>query len=294
MQQSTFSNWIKAIRPKTLAASASPVILGSAIAFSDNGFKWKAALLCLGVAVLAQISSNLVNDYYDFKNGMDKKERSGPERMVASGKISPKNILTAACIFLAGACLCGLGLLFFADWRIIFVGILIAVCVFFYSAGPFPLSHHALGDIAVFIFYGIIPVCFTYFVQTNMISLICLVYSVAIGLLSANILIVNNYRDVKEDRESGKITTIVLFGRKAGLITYLLNIIIASSITIIFDFQWIKLPIFIGFALLCLITWFDLKRKNGSKLNAVLAATSRNVLIFALLCTISLVFGMYS
>ena len=193
MNKTPIQAWIEAARPKTLPASLSPVLVGSALAYRDGAFEMAPAVICLMVALLSQIASNFANDYFDYKKGADKEDRLGPERAVASGWIAPKTMLIATVITLGLACLCGLLLLFYGGWVLLPVGIAIAVCVLAYSAGPFPLAYNGLGDICVLLFYGIVPVVFTYFVQAGSITLLTLILSVAMGLLSVNILIVNNY-----------------------------------------------------------------------------------------------------
>ncbi len=136
-------------------------------------------------------------------------------------------MLTGTFVTLGLACLFGLLLICFADWRLIWVGIAIAICVLAYSAGPFPLAYNGLGDVCVLLFYGVIPVCFTYYVQTLSFSLLSFLLSVALGLLSVNILVVNNYRDYEQDKAARKRTTIVLFGRRFGRVFYILNECIA-------------------------------------------------------------------
>jgi 1,4-dihydroxy-2-naphthoate octaprenyltransferase len=284
-ERSNFSKWWHAARPHTLAASLSPVILGTAIAFRDGQVKWGAAVLCLFVALFAQIASNFANDYFDGKNGIDKPDRVGPKRAVASGEIAPESMLRAAVIMISASCLCGLGLLFYAQWQIIIVGFLIVLCVFGYSAGPYPLSQHALGDAAVLLFYGIVPVCFTYYVQAGDFTTLCFIYSIAIGLLADNILIVNNYRDIYEDREAGKVTTVTLFGRNACRIWYLADIVLAASAPLIFRFTWLRFADMLVFVLLGVTIWLELFKKDGTELNLTLTHTSLLVLIYAILCS---------
>ena len=154
--------WLEAARPKTLPASFSPVLVGCALAYRDGVFKLAPTILCVLVALLAQIASNFANDYFDYKKGADKEDRLGPERAVASGWITPKAMLWGTFITLGLSCLCGCFLLFFAGWELIAVGVAIAICVLAYSAGPYPLAYNGLGDVCVVLFYGIIPVCFTY------------------------------------------------------------------------------------------------------------------------------------
>ena len=229
--------WLEAARPRTLPASLSPVLVGAALAFRDGCFQWVPTLLCVLVALLAQIASNFANDYFDFKKGADGADRLGPERAVAQGWIQPQSMLKGTFITLGLACFCGCMLLFFAGWELIPVGIAIALCVLAYSAGPFPLAYNGLGDVCVLLFYGIIPVCFTYYVQALSFSLLSLLLSIAVGLLSVNILVINNYRDYVQDKAARKRTTIVLFGRRFGRILYLLNGIIALLLVFPFLMQ---------------------------------------------------------
>ena len=169
--------WVEAARPRTLPASVSPVLLGCALAYYDGMFDITPAVLCLLVALFAQIASNFANDYFDFKKGADREDRLGPERAVAQGWITPKAMLTGTFAMLGLACLSGLLLICFADWRLIWVGLAIAICVLAYSAGPFPLAYNGLGDVCVLLFYGVIPVCFTYYIQTLSFSLLSFLLS---------------------------------------------------------------------------------------------------------------------
>lgn len=283
--------WWEAARPKTLPASFSPVLLGCALAYYDGAFSIVPAVLCVLVAVLAQVASNFANDYFDFKKGADKEDRLGPERAVASGRITPKAMLTGTFITLGLSCLCGCMLLFFAGWELIPVGLAIAICVLAYSAGPFPLAYNGLGDVCVLLFYGVIPVCFTYYVQTLSFSLLSLLLSVALGLLSVNILVVNNYRDYEQDKSVGKRTTIVLFGRTFGRIFYVINGLLALMIVmplLLHAVSWM-LFLFGAFFVLFVATCLELYKLDGKALNKTLAHTARNVFFFAVLLSLLLV-----
>jgi 1,4-dihydroxy-2-naphthoate octaprenyltransferase len=288
--KSYLRSWLDAARPKTLPASVSPVLLGCTVAFRDGVFRLAPAFLCLLLALLAQIASNFANDYFDFKKGADTKERSGPARAVASGWITPRAMLTGTFVTLGAACLCGLGLLFFAGRELIPVGIAIAVCVLAYSAGPFPLAYNGLGDVCVLLFYGIVPVCFTYYVQALCFSLLSFQLSLAIGFLSVNILVVNNYRDYEQDKAVGKRTTIVLFGRRFGRLFYLVNGVLAllSAFPVFLHAAWWIDILCLAFLLLFVVTWRELTRLQGSELNKTLAHTARNVFLFALLLVLAL------
>ncbi len=292
MSNSLIKNWIEETRPKTLAASLSPVIIACAIALSEGVFITNAALLCIGVAVLSQIASNFANDYFDFKHGIDSEERLGPERAVLKGRISLKAMLIGSLVTIGLACACGLGLLMYADWKIILVGALIAISVFAYSAGPWPLSQHALGDVAVLLFYGVIPVTMTYYVMAGHFSLKSLLFSIGVGLLSVNILMVNNYRDIEQDRAVNKITTAVLFGRKPIYAAYLINVLISSAFIIIFSQTIVAVIVTLTTLLLGIVTWIEMGKKDGQELNIPFEHTARNVLIYSILCSISITEGL--
>lgn len=289
--KSLINAWLEAARPKTLPASLSPVLLACVLAWRDGVFRLAPALLCLGVALLAQIASNFANDYFDFKKGADTEERLGPERAVAQGWIAPKAMLRATFLTLGLSCLCGCMLLLYAGWELIPVGVAIALCVLAYSAGPFPLAYNGLGDVCVVLFYGIIPVCFTYYVQALSFSLLALLLSLSVGLLSTNILIVNNYRDYVQDKAARKRTTIVLFGRGFGKVVYLLNGLVAVllAIPLLFSAPTWLLFLFGGFFALFYITWKELFHYEGRELNKTLGHTARNVFLFTVLLCLLLI-----
>ena len=285
--------WVEAARPKTLPASASPVLLGCALAYYDGAFDVVPALLCFLVALFAQVASNFANDYFDFKKGADGEGRLGPERAVAQGWITPKAMLAGTFVALGLACLFGLLLVCFADWRLIGVGIAVAIGVLAYSAGPFPLAYNGLGDVCVLLFYGVIPVCFTYYIQTLSFSLLSFLLSVALGLLSVNILVVNNYRDYGQDKVARKRTTVVLFGRRFGRVFYVLNEFLAFLLVLplILDAPWWILFLFGILFALCFYTTRELFTLEGRALNGTLGRTARNVFLFALVLSLLFVYA---
>ena len=290
-EKSLFKSWVEAARPKTLPASLSPVLLACVLAWCEGVFRLIPALLCFGVALLAQIASNFANDYFDFKKGADREDRLGPERAVAQGWITLKAMLKATFLTLGLSCFCGCMLLFYAGWELIPVGIAIALCVLAYSAGPFPLAYNGLGDVCVVLFYGIIPVCFTYYIQALSFSLLSFLLSVSVGLFSTNILVVNNYRDYVQDKASHKRTTIVLFGRGFGRIFYLLNGVVALllAMPLMLDAPWWIQFLFAAFFALFYATWRQLYRFEGRELNKTLGHTARNVFLFTLLLSLLLI-----
>jgi 1,4-dihydroxy-2-naphthoate octaprenyltransferase len=289
-KKSPFRSWLEAARPRTLTASVSPVFLGCALAYCDGVFKPVPAVLCLLVALPAQVASNFANDYFDFKKGADNEDRLGPRRAVASGRIAPQDMLAGTFVALAFACLCGLGLLYYAGWQLLIVGMAIAVCVPAYSAGPYPLAYKGWGDVCVLLFFGVIPVCFTYYVQALSFSLLSFLLSLATGFLSVNILVVNNYRDYEQDKKAGKRTTIVLFGRPFGRALYLLNGLFALLIALplliqtVWWIDWLFAAFFVRFWM----TWLELSRSEGRALNKTLGRTAGNVLLYTLLLIVLL------
>lgn len=203
------------MRLHTLPVSVAGVLAGTAVAAMAQSVKVIPASICLLFAILAQIVSNFANEYYDFRNGVEKKGREGFRRGVAEGDISPKAMRNATFGVLALACLTGLSLIYWGGWWLLIPGILIALFALAYSAGPYPLSHHGWGEVAVVIFFGLVPVLLTAYVQIGEIAFsptgFCM--GAGIGLLAANVLIVNNYRDADDDRALGKYTIAVKFGR---------------------------------------------------------------------------------
>ena len=279
--------WIEAMRLRTLPVSVAGVIAGIACAVYLGKFNAVPAVLCVFFAMLAQIASNFGNEYYDFKNGVDKKGREGFRRGVTEGEISPKAMKMATFFTLAMAGVVGCAMLFYGPWWLIIVGIVIMLFALAYSAGPYPLSHHGLGDVAVVLFFGVVPVVFTCFLQTgDWEGLQILVpTSIAIGLLAANVLIVNNYRDMEDDAAVNKRTTVVIFGRKIMSRVYVWTGIIAMLLMLPL---WLSLPVWalitpILYMVLHISTWRQLKNAVGAQLNPLLGKTAINLLIFAVL-----------
>ena len=285
--------WFLATRPKTLPAAATPVIVACALAYHDRGFQWQPALICLLFALIAQVISNFANDYFDYKKGNDNEERLGPKRAVAEGWINPKLMLSVTIALLVLDMALGLLLLRYGGWELIFVGLCVAVFAFAYSGGPYPLAYHGWGDVCVFVFFGIVPVGFTYYVQTLQWTLPATICGVCTGLVIINILVANNYRDRFSDAKTGKKTSIVLFGEKFGERFYLINGIVA-----VVGCQYLLYEKAIWAALLPLVyvvfhirTWKEMITiHQGKALIGTLEKTARNALIFGLLLSISLVF----
>ena len=294
--------WLEAIRLRTLPVSVSGVLIAVGLAKFNGAFRLVPSLLCVAFAVLAQIVSNLANEYFDFKAGTDKKGRVGPRRGVTEGDFSPATLKRAMVGTLVATCAVGLSMLAvvdpgegYANWLLLVgVGVMVAVMAFAYSTGPYPLSYHALGEVAVMAFYGLVPVIFSYYVVAGDFHPYAVIAGIAIGLMGVNVLLVNNYRDVDDDREAGKRTSVVVAGRTLAAFAYLLNGLLALSVLGVLWLRlwmewgwWTMLPPAIYMAL-HLTSWHRLKQRTGAALNPILGATARNMLIFTILLTLLL------
>ena len=204
--------WWEAARPRTLPAAVAPVLAASALAWHDGAFDGLAASICLTFAVLIQIGTNYANDYYDFIKGADTQARVGPRRAVAAGLIAPATMKRAMALVFGAAFAVGLLLLPFGGWPLLVIGVVSILCGVAYTGGPYPLAYHGWGDVFVFVFFGLVAVNATYFVQAGALSPSGWWVGAGIGALATNILVVNNYRDISTDREAGKRTLAVRFG----------------------------------------------------------------------------------
>lgn len=280
-------SWIEAMRLRTLPVSIAGVIAGTGCAVMLDSFKAVPAIACLIFAALAQIAANFGNEYYDYRNGIDRKGRAGFRRGVTEGEIDPGSMKWATFIVLALAAAVGCTMLFYGPWWLLIVGVLIMISALAYSAGPYPLSHHGLGDLAVIIFFGIIPVTLTCFLQTGTWKGLNIIIpaSLAVGLLAANVLIVNNYRDMEDDAAVGKRTTVVIFGRKFMSLAYLLSGV--AGMVVMFP-VWMELPLWslavpAVYIVLHIKVWLKLRQATGTALNPLLGRTAVNLLLFSLL-----------
>ncbi|MBQ2778729.1 MAG: 1,4-dihydroxy-2-naphthoate octaprenyltransferase [Bacteroidaceae bacterium] len=285
--------WIEAMRLRTLPVSIAGVLAGCGCAVWQGSFSFVPALLCLLFALSAQIASNFANEYYDFKNGLDRKGREGFRRGVTEGDISPEAMKRATFLMLLAAALFGSLMLLYGGLWLIIVGCVILLFALAYSTGPYPLSHHGLGDVAVIIFFGVVPVTFTCYLQTGGWGQlpVLLTTSLAIGLLAANVLVVNNYRDKEDDEVVGKRTTVVIFGRSIMGRAYLASGLLAMAIMLPL---WLRLPLWglvapIIYLFMHFATWRKIIACRGAALNPLLGRTARNLLAFTVLLLVVLI-----
>lgn len=283
----SIKKWFYAIRPYSFFVSMATVVLSAAIAFNEGYIQWLPAILCLIFAVMAQITSNLVNDYADFKTGSDNENSMGKDRKLVTGEITPKQMLIAITISAILCLLVGLPLIFWGGWILLPFGLLIIAAAFCYSLGPLPLSYKALGDVAVILFFGIIPVTFTYFILTKKITLEIVSAGLAMGLVVDELLIVNNIRDVEEDKLHNKITTAVLFGKEFMMKVFLFNPLIACALGFYFlrdvcDYKVWAIAI-IPMIIYSINLYIKLRKFEGKQLNALLGKASFEAILFAVM-----------
>lgn len=287
MNRKTVKTWTQAARPQTLAAAFVPVCVGISLAIHDRTFNLMPSIVALLCAFLIQIGTNFANDYFDFKKGADTDERIGFERATATGLISAQTMLKATILTMGLAFVLGLYLVWHAGWIIFWIGVLSLICGILYTGGPFPLGYNGLGDLFVFIFFGIVAVMGTYYVNALEWSIDSFWASLAVGGLCINILVVNNLRDVEQDRIAGKNTLGVLFGENALRWEYLLMLLLALAIPSHFYFQldynglifipYVSLP-FAGMLLRKI--WLE---KDKRKLNKALEQTAQFMTLFGIL-----------
>lgn len=277
--------WVEAMRLRTLPVSTAGVVMGCALAVMAGGFARTPAALCFAFALLAQIASNFANEYFDYRDGLDKAGRDGPRRGVTEGDISPRAMLNATIGTLALACVAGCVLIYYGGWILLPVGIITAAGALAYSAGPYPLSRHALGEVAVVVFFGIVPVTMVYYIMCGSIGMPVVAASIGIGLMSANILIVNNYRDRDDDAAVGKTTLAVKFGPRVSLSLYLLNGVAGMALMIPIEMIIGTISIIPAavYLLIHIMLWINLRHKTGAALNPLLGMTAANLLLFTLL-----------
>lgn len=289
---SLLASWVLAARPKTLSAASVPVLVGSACAYALGGFALGPALAALVGALLLQIGANFANDVYDYEKGADTAERLGPTRAVQAGLISPAAMKRGMYVVFALSLLIGAYLTAVAGPIILAIGIMSIISAIAYTGGPYPLGYNGLGDVFVFVFFGVVAVCGTVWVQTGQVPALALWCSMPVGALATAILVVNNLRDHEQDARVGKRTLAVRWGARAVLFEYGLLLALSYAVplylaTSAHHGRFVLLP------LLTLPLGRQLMRavasERGRALNARLAGTAKLLLLFGLLLTLGLV-----
>lgn len=281
--------WVEAMRLRTLPVSVAGVVAAFGVAAGQNFFKWPQAMLCLFFALLCQTASNFANEYYDYKAGRDRAGREGPRRGVTEGEISPAAMKYATFGLLATAAATGLCLTYWGGLWLIGIGALIFMGALAYSTGPWPLSTHCLGEVAVVAFFGLVPVNLTCYVMSQSWSTEALLTSISIGLMGANVLVVNNMRDIPDDIAVGKHTLATTFGRTGSLIIYIVNALAASALMFTtwnnLDSVWLVVPA--TYFIASIIIAKAMSRHYGRPLTRFLGITAMLMCLYSILFLIA-------
>jgi 1,4-dihydroxy-2-naphthoate octaprenyltransferase len=285
-------SWLLASRPRTLLAAVVPVMVGSALAVSQNKFTPILSLIALLCSILIQVGTNFTNDLYDYLKGTDKEDRVGPRRVLVSGLISTSEMKMGIVTVFGLAFLLGLYLVYAAGIVILIIGVISILAGLAYTAGPYPLAYNGLGDVFVFAFFGIVGTTGTYYLHLHEFSLLSFLIAVPVGALITNILVVNNYRDIEEDREADKYTLAVKLGKKFTRFQFVNSIAISYLILFIIYFKydftyWIFLPLIsLPIAVVLIKT---LQTLEGEGLNKTLELSAKYAALFGLLFSLGLI-----
>lgn len=288
----TLQIWLLAARPRTLPAAAAPVIAAAAAAFHEGAFRWGPALAALAGALLLQVGANFANDVFDFQKGADTQARLGPVRVTAAGWLPPGQVLAGMWAAFGLAAVVGLYLAWVGGWPIIIIGLAAILAAVAYTGGPFPFGYYGLGDVFVFVFFGLAAVAGTYYVQAGTVSTLAWWLSVPMGCLVTAILVVNNLRDVDTDRAAGKHTLAVRLGPAGARWEYLLLVAAAYAVPVL---VWaagqapsaVLLPLVSAPRAVLSVRYVF--AHSGRPLNAALGGTGQLALTFALLLAAGLV-----
>jgi 1,4-dihydroxy-2-naphthoate octaprenyltransferase len=266
--------WLLAARPKTLSAAVAPVLIGSALAWRvTQALDWRLFAFTLAGAVLIQIGTNLVNDALDFKKGADTAERLGPLRVTQAGLLSANGVLVGATVCFLLAALCGVPLILHAGWPLLAIGVASIVAAYCYTGGPFPIAYNGLGELFVILFFGLVAVGGTYYVQTGRFDAAAAVAGLAAGSPAVALIAINNLRDVVSDRASRKRTLAVRLGEPFArgeivFFSFLPFVLFAALAVMLRHYElfatWLAIPLAIA-----LIR--RVGRSSGAELNRCLA-----------------------
>ncbi len=286
-----WQSWVLAARVPTLPAAVAPVLVGTAVAAQSGGARLVPALAALAVALLLQIGTNFANDAFDFLRGADSTHRRGPTRAVQSGMLSSQQMLAGAYTCFGLAALVGLYFVVLHGWGVLVVGLLAIASGLGYTGGPWPIGYHALGEVFVFVFFGVVAVAGTAYVQTDQLSTLALAASVPVGLLVTAILIVNNLRDIDTDAAAGKRTLAVRLGSAPTRALYVFCLVAAALSPVVlrtagltgkwFWLPWIASPMMVG------LIRTAMRERDAAGLNRLLRHTAQLHLVFSVLLAAS-------
>jgi 1,4-dihydroxy-2-naphthoate octaprenyltransferase len=284
--------WLMAARPRTLPAAVAPVLVGTALAGTGGVFRPLAFVFALLGAVFIQVGTNLSNDYSDARRGADTEDRLGPVRVTAGGLVPPRQVLVATAVSFGLAVLCGIYLIAIAGWGLLLIGLASILAGILYTGGPKPYGYEGLGELFVFLFFGIVAVTGSYYVQAETLPWEAFALAVPVGLLASAILVVNNVRDLETDRRAGKRTLAVRMGRQRTRVLYAVLVygaFLLTPVTWLFGpFQaWLLLP-WLAVPIAAPLVRTVRNRTDGPALNGALAGTGQLQLAFCVLLSAGL------
>jgi 1,4-dihydroxy-2-naphthoate polyprenyltransferase len=285
--------WLMAARPRTLPASVAPVLVGTALAATEGTFRPLTFIAAMLGAVFIQVGTNLSNDYSDARRGADTEDRLGPVRVTAGGLVPPRQVLVATYVAFGLAVLAGAYLIATAGWELLLIGVASILAGVLYTGGPRPYGYEGLGEVFVFLFFGVVAVSGSYFAQVERLTWEAFVLAVPVGLLASAILVVNNVRDLETDRRAGKRTLAVRLGRERARALFVAMIVgaflsaplpwLTGSLSPWLLLSWLALPLAVP------LVRVVRTRTDGPSLNGALAGTGRLQLAFCVLLSAGLV-----
>ena len=290
-QPGSLQAWLLASRPATLAAAVVPILVGCACAIAISAVSLLPALATLCAALLIQVGTNFVNDVVDYEKGADTHTRVGPVRVTQAQLLTPRQIRTGTLVVFAFAICLGIYLAILGGWPIVLVGIASIVAGIAYTAGPYPLGYHGLGDVFVFVFFGFVAVCGTAYIQLGHIPILAWWAAIPVGALTTAILCVNNLRDQHTDKTAGKRTLAVRLGQRAVRCEYLILLVTSYSVPLglawSFDDAWLLLPCVSSPIAMVLIRNLH-RASDGSTYNHILVHTAQLLLLHGILFAIGI------
>jgi 1,4-dihydroxy-2-naphthoate polyprenyltransferase len=273
--------WVLACRPATLTAAMAPVVVGTAAAWAAGAARVGPALAALFGALMIQIGTNLANDVFDFEKGADTAARLGPLRATQAGLLTPSEVRRGMWLAMALATAAGVYLVAVAGWPVVAIGVASVLSGIAYTGGPYPLGYHGLGDVFVLVFFGLVAVCGTAFVQVGGIPLEAWMGALPVGAVATAVLVVNNLRDRETDAAAGKRTLVVRWGRTAGLVEYA-SLLLMAHLVPVAAALWLQRPwLALGgvTAPLAVLLARGVARSEGAALNPYLGKTARLLLL---------------
>ncbi|PJG83608.1 1,4-dihydroxy-2-naphthoate polyprenyltransferase [Caviibacterium pharyngocola] len=301
MNKNSLKMWLETARPKTLPLAAASIVTGSALAYWRGGFSWQVALLCLLTTLLLQILSNFANDYGDHRKGSDTAERIGPLRGIQQGAISAAQLKTALFVLIGASLLSGALLIFVAyqsavDFiAFLLLGIIAIVAAITYTVGEKPYGYMGLGDISVLIFFGLLGVCGTYYLQVHQLDLMIFLPALSAGLLATAVLNINNLRDIEQDKKAGKHTLAVRLGPTKGRFYHCALLFVGALCYVIFALfaftHWLGFIFLLSYPFLLKHALFVYRSRDPLALRPMLAQMSMLALLTNLLFSFGLLAG---